>query len=84
MNKEQYIKMRNSGEWDLTIAYEFYLGKKPNPVIPFQVFIQIFPIYLQQNIEAIKEKMDEEFGLDICIFEQEIKVKQKQVKEIVL
>lgn len=60
MNREQYIQMRKSGQYDLAWFYQYYLeNKDPNkPTPPFEIFHQAFNMYFQMNGADILWKMD--------------------------
>ena len=60
MNREQYVQMRKSGQYDLAWFYQYYLeNKDPNkPTPPFEVFHQAFNMYFQMNGADVIWKMD--------------------------
>ena len=60
MNRDQYIQMRKSGQYDLAWFYQYYLeNKDPNkPTPPFEMFHQAFNMYFQMNGGGVLEYMD--------------------------
>jgi hypothetical protein len=60
MNRDQYIQMRRTGQYDLAWFYQYYLeNKDPNkPTPPFEAFHQAFNMYFQMNGADILWKMD--------------------------
>lgn len=60
MDREKYIQMRKSGQYDLAWFYQYYLeNKDPNkPTPPFEVFHQAFNMYFQMNGADVIWKMD--------------------------
>lgn len=60
MNREKYIQMRKSGQYDLAWFYEYFLKHKDENRItpPFEIFQQAFNMYFQMNGRAILELLD--------------------------
>tara|TARA_R110000868_G_scaffold11323_5_gene55395 strand:- start:1198 stop:1437 length:240 start_codon:yes stop_codon:yes gene_type:complete len=60
MNRDQYIQMRRTGQYDLGWFYQYFLeNKDKNRVTPsFEVFQQAFNMYFQFNGPFILEYMD--------------------------
>ena len=60
MDRDQYIQMRRTGQYDLGWFYQYFLEHKDkNRVTPsFEVFQQAFNMYFQFNGPFILEYMD--------------------------
>jgi hypothetical protein len=60
MNRDQYIQMRRTGQYDLGWFYQYYLENKSKDkgTPPFEVFHQAFNMYFQMNGGVIIENMD--------------------------
>ena len=60
MNREQYVQMRKSGQYDLAWFYQYYLENKDKDkhTVPFEVFHQAFNMYFQMNGGFILDHMD--------------------------
>jgi hypothetical protein len=60
MNREQYIQMRKSGQYDLAWFYQYFLEHKDKnrDTIPFELFQQVFNMYFQMNGRDILELLD--------------------------
>jgi hypothetical protein len=60
MNREQYIQMRKSGQYDLAWFYQYYLENKDTNkhTLPFEAFHQAFNMYFQINGGGVIEYMD--------------------------
>jgi hypothetical protein len=60
MDREKYIQMRKSGQYDLAWFYEYFLKHKDGNRItpPFEIFQQAFNIYFQMNGRFILDYMD--------------------------
>jgi hypothetical protein len=64
MNREQYVQMRKSGQYDLAWFYQYYLKNKDEKkeTYPFEVFHQAFNMYFQFSgkfvLEYLDKKMD--------------------------
>ena len=63
MNRDQYIQMRKTGQYDFGLLYQYYIEKRNNDkaLIPFQVFQQTFNMYFQMNGGVIVESLDRDF-----------------------
>lgn len=68
--RERYIKMRQEGAIDASLMYEYFMSKNPKIPLSFEEFIQIFRIYVHMVGDEIFNKMDLEFEVVICIFEE--------------
>ena len=60
MNRDQYIQMRRTGQYDLGWFYQYFLENKDKDksIIPFEVFNQAFNMYFQMNGAAVLEYLD--------------------------
>lgn len=60
MNRDQYIQMRRTGQYDLGWFYQYFLEHKDKGRLtpPFEIFQQAFNMYFQFNGPAILEFMD--------------------------
>ncbi len=60
MNRDQYIQMRRTGQYDLGWFYQYYLENKDSnrQSVDFQTFQQTFNMYFQMNGGVIIENMD--------------------------
>ena len=60
MDREKYIQMRKSGQYDLVWFYDYFLENKEKnrPTPPFEVFQQAFNMYFQMNGNVILEYLD--------------------------
>lgn len=65
MNREDYLQMRITKQFDLLILYKYYTNKNKRQNIEFNIFQQTFPIFLQSNIRGITDKLDSEFKIDV-------------------
>jgi hypothetical protein len=65
MNREKYIQMRKSGQYDLAWFYEYFLKHKDEdkPTVPFEIFQQAFNMYFQMNGRFILDHMDKKMGV---------------------
>jgi len=65
MNRDQYIQMRRTGQYDLGWFYQYFLeNKDKNRVTPsFEVFQQAFNMYFQMNGAIVIENMDKKMGV---------------------
>lgn len=62
MNREQYVQMRRTGQYDFGLFYQYYLQEKNNTdTIPFEIFVQAFRMYFQINGGAVVEFLDKKF-----------------------
>ena len=71
MNRDQYIQMRRTGQYDLGWFYQYYLENKDKSkeTYPFQIFQQAFNMYFQMNGGFILEYMDKK--MDVTKIENE-------------
>ena len=60
MNRDQYIQMRRTGQYDLGWFYQYFLEHKDKnkPTPPFEIFQQAFNMYFQMNGGFILDYMD--------------------------
>ena len=64
MDRERYIQMRKSGQYDLAWFYQYFLKHKDENRItpPFEIFQQAFNMYFQMNgrfvLDYLDKKMD--------------------------
>ena len=60
MDREKYIQMRKSGQYDLAWFYEYFLKHKDENRItpPFEIFQQAFNIHFQMHGRFILDHMD--------------------------
>mgnify|MGYP000205566845 FL=1 len=65
MNREDYLVMRRTKQFDLTKLYQYYNRKSSKRVIDFNSFQQVFSMYLQGNIVEITKKLDSEFKINV-------------------
>lgn len=65
MDREKYIQMRKSGQYDLAWFYEYFLKHKDENRItpPFEIFQQAFNMYFQMNGRFILDHMDKKMGV---------------------
>jgi len=65
MDRERYIQMRKSGQYDLAWFYEYFLKHKDENKItpPFEIFQQAFNMYFQMNGRFILDHMDKKMGV---------------------
>jgi hypothetical protein len=65
MDRDQYIQMRRTGQYDLGWFYQYYLeNKSPDKdTYPFEVFQQAFNMYFQMNGGFILDYMDKKMGV---------------------
>jgi len=71
MNRDQYIQMRKTGQYDLAWFYQYYLENKDNnrTTYPFEIFQQTFNMYFQMNGGVILETLDKK--MDVTKIENE-------------
>ena len=65
MNREQYLKMRRTKQFDLVVLYQYYISKVSKRILDFNSFQQLFSMYLQGNIVEITKKLDSEFKINV-------------------
>ena len=60
MDREKYIEMRKSGQYDLAWFYKYYLDNKDSEATtyPTDIFQQAFNMYLQFNGKDVLEYLD--------------------------
>jgi hypothetical protein len=60
MDREKYIQMRKSGQYDLAWFYQYYLENKnkDKSTLPFEIFQQAFNMYFQIHGGFVLEYMD--------------------------
>lgn len=65
MDRERYIQMRKSGQYDLAWFYQYFLKHKDENRItpPFEIFQQAFNMYFQMNGRFILEHMDKKMDV---------------------
>lgn len=68
--RERYIKMRQEGVIDTSLMYEYFMSKNPKISLSFVDFIQILRAYVHMVGDEIFNKMDLEFEVVTCIFEE--------------
>lgn len=71
MDRERYIQMRRSGQYDLAWFYQYYLKNKDEnrDTYPFEIFQQAFNMYFMINGASILEHMDKK--MDVTKIENE-------------
>jgi hypothetical protein len=65
MDREKYIQMRKSGQYDLAWFYQYYLKNRDESrdTYPFEIFQQAFNMYFMMNGASILEHMDKKMGI---------------------
>jgi hypothetical protein len=64
MDREKYIQMRKSGQYDLAWYYQYYLQEKGEySAYDFQAFAQAFNMYFQFDMRQILEGIDKKMGV---------------------
>jgi hypothetical protein len=60
MDRERYIQMRRTGQYDLAWFYQYFLENKDKNRVtpPFEIFQQAFNMYFQMNGGFILDYMD--------------------------
>jgi hypothetical protein len=60
MDREKYIQMRKSGQYDLAWFYQYYLENKnkDNSTLPFEIFQQAFNMYFQMHGGFVLDYID--------------------------
>lgn len=60
MNRDQYIQMRRTGQYDLGWFFQYYLENKNknSNTIPYEAFHQAFNMYFQMNGVAVLNFLD--------------------------
>ena len=72
LNKEQYLHLRNSGQIDLNLAWEYYNEVEHHVAkLPYQHFIQLFQMWLGMGaatMEHFNRHYDVKFGVNKLTF----------------
>jgi len=67
--REKYLQMRKLNHFDLNWFYKYYQEKfnttKQNTFLPFEIFTQLFQIYLQENMNEILKRLDIEYEVQL-------------------
>lgn len=65
MDRERYIQMRKSGQYDLAWFYQYFLKHKDENRItpPFEIFQQAFNMFFMMNGKNIIEYLDKKMGV---------------------
>lgn len=65
MDREKYIEMRKSGQYDLAWFYKYYLDNKDSEATtyPTDIFQQAFNMYFQMHGGAILELLDKKMSV---------------------
>jgi hypothetical protein len=60
MDRERYLQMRRTGQYDLGWFYQYFLENKDNnrDTPPFEIFQQVFNMYFQMNGGFVLDYMD--------------------------
>jgi len=63
MNREKYIQMRKSGQYDFGLFYQYYLDNKDSnkQTLPFEIFVQAFRMYFQMTAKDVVDYLDKKF-----------------------
>ena len=71
MNREQYIQMRRSGQYDFNWFYQYFQENRDTTRlnIDFQSFVQAFNMYFTINSQSIFEFIDKK--LDVVKIEDQ-------------
>jgi hypothetical protein len=71
MDREKYIQMRRTGQYDLGWFYQYFLENKDSNTVtpPFEIFQQAFNMYFQMNGGFILDHMDKK--IDVTKIENE-------------
>jgi len=67
MNRDIYIQMRKTNQYDFGWFYEYYIDNRDSKkdTIPFEIFIQAFRMYFQMRSKDILEHLDKKFGVQL-------------------
>ena len=65
MTREQYIQTRKTNSLNIKVFYEYYVSKCKKAALPFQIFSQTFPMFLNINSEQVFKKLDNEFEVTL-------------------
>ena len=65
MDREKYIEMRKSGQYELAWFYQYFLENKDEnrPTPSFEEFNQAFNMYFQFDGKFILEHLDKKIGV---------------------
>lgn len=65
MNRQQYVQMRRTSQYDLGWFYQYFLENKDKnkPTPPFEIFQQTFHMYFQMNGQVILEYLDKKMDV---------------------
>jgi len=76
MKREDYIQMRKTNTLSLPLLYKYYLEKRDLSrfLVPYEVFLQVFPFYFQQCRLEIFSKLDKEFEVTSIIDPETLQV----------
>lgn len=60
MDRQQYLQMRRTSQYNLDWFYQYYLKhkKQDSPALPFEIFQQVFQMYYQMNGSEILQNLD--------------------------
>ena len=60
MDRDKYLQMRKSGQYDLAWFYQYYLDNKDKSRVtpPFELFQQTFNMYFQMNAAFVLDYLD--------------------------
>ena len=60
MDRERYLQMRRTGQYDLGWFYQYFLENKDSNTHtpPFEIFQQTFNMYFQMNGGVVLETLD--------------------------
>lgn len=77
MNRDQYIQMRRTGQYDLGWFYQYFLEHKDKgrATPPFEIFQQVFNAFFQMNGAVVLEFMDKEMEVT--------KIEDQQTKQLI-
>ena len=65
MDRETYLQMRRTKQFDIVALYKYYINRMTRSAVDFNTFQQIFPMFLQINIQQITDKLDSEFKVTV-------------------
>ena len=65
MNRNQYIQMRRTSQYDLGWFYQYFLENKDKnkSTPPFEIFQQVFNMYFQMNAKDVLESLDKKMNV---------------------
>lgn len=65
MNRDQYIQMRRTGQYDFGWFYQYFLYNKDasKATVPFEIFLQAFNMYFQMNAQGVLEFLDKKLDV---------------------